>query len=329
MKDKPNKWGFKNYVRAGVNGMIYDFILYGGEDTFRYHRFTDDEASLGFGAQIVFALCQSIKNKPAVIFCDNFFSSPELFHILRENYGIFGLGTIRDNRIRGAEKLLPDGKAMKKKPRGSHVQVVCNQNKLVIVKWNDNKPVTLISSFVGAEPVQKIKRYSKEEKRKVEVDCPQLVKEYNKHMGGVDLADMLIALYKTPFKTRRWYIGIFSQLIDICMNNAWLMYRKDAEGRKKSLKVFRYEVYQGLIKRGRSQDIEKPEKSKILKPRSARPISPIRYDNVGHFISTKEDIGRCKQCQNKNSVYCIKCNVRLCFVTGKSPRNCFLNFHFK
>lgn len=34
MKDKPNKWGFKNYVGAGVLGNIYDFILYGGEDTF-------------------------------------------------------------------------------------------------------------------------------------------------------------------------------------------------------------------------------------------------------------------------------------------------------
>lgn len=33
MKDKPNKWGFKNYVRAGVTGLIYDFILYGGDDT--------------------------------------------------------------------------------------------------------------------------------------------------------------------------------------------------------------------------------------------------------------------------------------------------------
>ncbi|CAH2088690.1 unnamed protein product [Euphydryas editha] len=79
VKDKPNKWGFKNYVRAGVSGMIYDFIFYGGADTFRYHRFTDDEVSLGFGAQIVIALCQSIKSKPAVIFCDNFFLRQNCF----------------------------------------------------------------------------------------------------------------------------------------------------------------------------------------------------------------------------------------------------------
>lgn len=110
MKDKPNKWGFKNYVRAGVSGMIYDFILYGGEDTFHFHKFTEQEISIGFGAQIVLALCQSIQRKPATIFCDNFFSSPELFYILKENYGVFGLGTIRNNNTRGAGSILPSGR---------------------------------------------------------------------------------------------------------------------------------------------------------------------------------------------------------------------------
>ena len=28
---KPHKWGFKNLVRAGQSGIIYDFFLYGGK----------------------------------------------------------------------------------------------------------------------------------------------------------------------------------------------------------------------------------------------------------------------------------------------------------
>jgi hypothetical protein len=217
MKDKPNKWGFKNYVRAGVSGIIYDYILYAGEDTFRQHRFSEEEESLGFGAKVVIALCQSIEHKPAIIYCDNFFSSPELFYILREGYGIFGLGTIRNNRIRGAERVLPEEKVFKKKERGHFAEVSCNKNRLAIVRWNDNKVVTFISSIVASEPVEKIVRYSKDEKKKIDVQCPQIVRQYNKHMGGVDLADMLIALYKTPLKTRRWYMGIFAQLLDIHM----------------------------------------------------------------------------------------------------------------
>lgn len=170
--------------------MIYDFVLYGGEDTFRFHRFSEEE-TLGFGAQIVLALCQSIKRRPAMVFFDNFFTSPEVLYILRQNYGIFALGTVRNNRLRGAENVLTSEKMLKKKERGSYSQVVCNNNKLAVVRWNDNKCVTLISSYTNSEPVQKIKRYSKDAKRKVDMDCPNVVKNYNKHMGGVDLADML------------------------------------------------------------------------------------------------------------------------------------------
>ncbi|GFY47161.1 chimeric ERCC6-PGBD3 protein [Trichonephila inaurata madagascariensis] len=108
IKDKPNKWGFKNYVRAGVSDTIYDFVMYGGEDTFRHHSFTEEESTLGFGAQVVLALCQSIHRKPATVYCDNFSSSLEIFYILRENYGVFALGTIRNNSLRGAEKLFPE-----------------------------------------------------------------------------------------------------------------------------------------------------------------------------------------------------------------------------
>uniref|UniRef100_A0A2H1VLB4 SFRICE_012559 n=1 Tax=Spodoptera frugiperda TaxID=7108 RepID=A0A2H1VLB4_SPOFR len=46
----------------------------------------------------------------------------ELLFILRENYGVFALGTIRGNRLRGAEKVLPTEKAMRKKPRGHFVE---------------------------------------------------------------------------------------------------------------------------------------------------------------------------------------------------------------
>ncbi|XP_063620656.1 piggyBac transposable element-derived protein 3-like [Cydia splendana] len=226
MKDKPNKWGFKNFVRAGVSGMIYDFILYGGEDTFRFHSFTDDEATLGFGAQIVLALCQSIKNKPSTVCFDNFFASPELVYILREKYGIFSLGTIRRNRLRGADEKLTSEKVLKKKARGSFSEVVCNTNKLAVLRWHDNKCVTFISSYTDSQPVQKIKRYCKIAKAKIDVECPNMVKVYNKTMGGVDLADMLISLYRIPFKSRRWYLNIFTQILDICINNGWLLYKK-------------------------------------------------------------------------------------------------------
>ena len=52
-------------------------------------------------------------------------------------------------------------------------------------------------------------------------------------MGGVDLADMLIALYRIPCKTKKWYQKIFWHLIDIAKVNAWLLYRRHSSQKGK------------------------------------------------------------------------------------------------
>lgn len=57
MKNKPDKLGFKNYVQAGVFVTIYDFVMYGGKDSFRHHCFTEEKQTLGFRVQVVIALC--------------------------------------------------------------------------------------------------------------------------------------------------------------------------------------------------------------------------------------------------------------------------------
>ncbi|KOB51839.1 Uncharacterized protein OBRU01_27062, partial [Operophtera brumata] len=110
-------------------------------------------------------------------------------------------------------------------------------------------------------------------------------------MGGVDLADMLISLYKTPLKSRRWYLGIFAQMLDICINNAWLMHR-DTTSKKMPLKNFRYEVYESLLKENRCAKRQRKEAPQVSKPHAARPSSPIKFDNMGHFPSTMDE-GRC------------------------------------
>lgn len=121
-------------------------------------------------------------------------------------------------------------------------------------------------------------------------------------------------------------------MLDISINNAWLLYRRKHSSNvkaKMSLKAFRYNICESLLKANRSAKRNKSETAKVNKPYVARPSSPVKYyDNVGHFPSTMEE-GRCRYCQKETVIYCIKCNTRLCFVTGKNPRNCFLNFHTK
>ncbi|CAK1593994.1 unnamed protein product [Parnassius mnemosyne] len=338
IKNKPKKWGYKTFVRAGVSGIVYDFLIYGGDDTFRFHSFTDEENSMGLGSKVVLALAKSIRQPVCKILCfDNFFTSIELLQYLRNERGIFAMGTIRANRLRGAENKLPTDKNLKKKGRGSHAQVVCNKNKIAVVKWFDNKCVTAASTFVDEYPTQTVVRYKKEEGRKVPVTCPNIIKEYNTNMGGVDLADMLVALYRTPFRDHRWYLPIFSQMLDICINNSWLLYRRDRNARidtkkRKSLKNFRMEIYESLrrYERNDMSDIRGPgmkSTKTIQKPAAERPPDAVRYDQVAHYPTIITSRGRCMYyTKGLTNFFCQKCKLRLCLLP---ERNCFIEYHIK
>ncbi|KAF9406918.1 hypothetical protein HW555_012896, partial [Spodoptera exigua] len=173
-------------------------------------------------------------------------------------------------------------KKLAKKGRGSSHQIVCNSNKIAIVKWFDNKVVTLASSFVDSHPMVKIKRWLKDTKTKTDVDWH--------YMGGVDLADMLIALYRSTFKTKRWYMAIFSQVIDISVNNAWLLYRRNLSPNQKqgmTLKKFRFQIIMKLLQKNRVQgcvqEKDIPLKKKITAPTVSRPTDAVIFDKIGHF----------------------------------------------
>ena len=74
--------------------------------------------------------------------------------------------------------------------------------------------------------METIELWVKKDQPMKEIPCPQIVRAYNKSMGGVDLAGMLISLYRVEVKTRRWYIKVFWHLVDIAMVNAWILYRR-------------------------------------------------------------------------------------------------------
>lgn len=323
IKNKPRKWGFKIFVRAGMTGFVYDFLVYGGEDTFRYHVFSNEEECMGLAAKVVVALSQTIQ-QPAckVLYFDNFFTSLELIHHMRNEYGIFSLGTIRSNRLREANEKLPTDKNLKKRGRGSFAQVVSNESKIAIVKWFDNKCVTAASSYVDAHPSHNVLRYNKVTKTRQQVACPNMIRHYNSRMGGVDLADMLIALYRTEMRAHRWYIPLFSQLLDICINNAWLLYRREAkESKPFKLKEFRCAISKSLVTFQRVVTMTPRGSKKCLTPDCQ---VDIRYDHVGH-LPTFTTKGRCKKCiKGQTKFKCSKCNVRLCLT---EERNCFYDYH--
>lgn len=51
--------------------------------------------------------------------------------------------------------MLTDDKSLVKKGRGASAQLVDNDNQFAIVKWYDNKCVTLVSSYDVSYPIEK------------------------------------------------------------------------------------------------------------------------------------------------------------------------------
>ncbi len=97
------------------------------------------------------------KNLPYHFFGDNFFSSQKLVDLLiQEKYEY--TGTIRKDRVKGSPPLT-SVELFKKKARGHHETVVLKDRSQIITRWNDNAPVTMISSILGDMPLATTSRY--------------------------------------------------------------------------------------------------------------------------------------------------------------------------
>lgn len=130
------------------------------------------------------------------VFIDNYFTSlPPLEHLQQK--GIYYIGTIRMNRIPNCS--MKDEKDLMKQGRGSTDYRV-NRNNVIVVRWCENKPANLVSSFVGITPQDHVKCWDWKTKQYVMVPRPSVVETYNRFMGCVDLLGMLSALYKYSFK---------------------------------------------------------------------------------------------------------------------------------
>lgn len=332
---KPKKWGYKVYVMSGTDGIIYNWEFYTGKILP-----CAGQPDLGASGNIVLRLLEKVpRNVWHKIYCDNWFTSPNL-QVCLWKQGIASVGTARGNRLMGLKT--ENDKDMKKKGRGSidvHTTVV-EDTQLNAIKWYDNRGVTLLSTFAGVQPTKTVQRWDKKQKEMVDVECPSIVTVYNQFMGGVDLLDSLLALYRIPVRSKKYYHKMLFHMLDCAVVQAWLIYRLDAGDDRLALLDFKLSVAESLLregktatsKRGRpSMEVETQllaKKQRARAPLAPLPVKSVRTDSVGHWPRFADKKGRCKfpGCKGTPKVQCKKCEVYLCF-TPQS--NCFENFHEK
>jgi len=340
MPNKPHKWGYTFFVLSGASGFAYNLEFFAGQENNTEGR-KISEPDLGASANVVVRLGRVMpKNQNFKLFFDNYYTTlPLLVYLKKRN--ILSLGTVRRNRLKNVK--LPDDSDLMKQPRGTTAHCISNvlDTDIVAVTWKDTKIVSLLSTFAAVDPVMKVSRFDRKQKKRVEVDCPNIIQVYNKHMGGVDLLDGLLGRHKIKMRSRKWYMRVFYHLLDVTIVNSWLLHKRIQEQKGDSnvlpLVKFREDLAVSLCKigtytpkRGRpSNDVQEgiTKKAKMgTKIGQHAPPKDVRTDRIDHWPVENNKRMRCKKpgCKGFTFMMCGKCQVSLCCGKGLT---CFTKWH--
>ena len=203
---------------------------------------------------------------------------------------------------------------------------------LLTVQWRDNKTISLMSNHHSAKGYSFVARRTKVngEFRRLLVRQPNIVKDYNKSMGGVDRSDQLINKYNVLRKTNKYWKTLFFHFIDIARVNSYILFEEwrktnpnmftNKKRPKKYLQLqFTEELIRDLCKLAEFQEVPLADNAKITVSTCYK-IDPQYSDKFRN----------CTYCYKKSKVehkvktMCGACNTHLCF---NAKRNCLREFH--
>lgn len=279
------------------------------------------DSQLGLGGSVVAKLsdCLPPAEDKYTLYFDNFFTSLNLLQFLSTK-NMKATGTVRANRVDNCPVLPVD--KFKKMDRGTFDYRLDSLSGIIVTRWNDNSVVTLASNCHGIEPLGTAKRWSRSERKFVDITQPYVIDRYNRHMGGVDRMDQNVSTYRISIRSRKWWWALFAYLLDVAMQNAWLLYRNTAAAIHQPLDQleFRRNVCAVYYKRysGERAAIGRP----LGRPRPVKDRVPsdVRTDKANHFLESSGTQRRCGVCGLKARRICRKCDIGL-------HKNCFFIFH--
>ena len=308
---KPIRFGYKLWSAATRFGYLVNCELYQGATGPTLKQQSD----YGLGAAVILELHSRLPVNfgPYNLYFDNFFTGFPLLKYLHEN-NIGGTGTIRENRIENCD--LMNAKELKKKPRGQLVYKFSKQ--IIVAKWHDNSVVNVASNCHGLSPITKVDRIGviNKKRTKIQVDCPSLIKMYNKYMGGVDRFDENVDSMRIGLRGKKWWFPLFAFGLDASCQNAWLIHRK--RGSNWTYCEFRRAVVNSYLQKyGKS-----PSKDTSCGvPLESRVSIEIRQSGSSTDHTEKDcSQRRCGLCHERTRKMCSRCNIGL-------HLKCWYKFH--
>ena len=134
-------------------------------------------------AVVVLELLEPLFGRGHTLWIDNFFNSPELAWKLKIKPSTDCAGTLKLNR-----KNVPKEVKDKKLEKGEII--ARHSGSVTVLKWCDKRNVTMVSTYHSAD-TQRVSDKGKETEKTL---C---MIDYNHNMGGGDLKDQLLYMYRT------------------------------------------------------------------------------------------------------------------------------------
>nr|XP_023397070.1 piggyBac transposable element-derived protein 4-like isoform X1 [Loxodonta africana]XP_023397071.1 piggyBac transposable element-derived protein 4-like isoform X1 [Loxodonta africana]XP_023397072.1 piggyBac transposable element-derived protein 4-like isoform X1 [Loxodonta africana]XP_023397073.1 piggyBac transposable element-derived protein 4-like isoform X1 [Loxodonta africana]XP_023397074.1 piggyBac transposable element-derived protein 4-like isoform X1 [Loxodonta africana]XP_023397075.1 len=314
MPIKPVKRGYKVWCLAdSQTGFVTQFDIYCGK------KGVDHDSSLSLGESVVLGLCHSWYHSHRLISFNNFFTS---YHLMKSMYerGLYAVGTVR-----ATQKGLPD--MLRRKDSLQRGEFKFRTKGCVsAVKWQDNKPVTVLSTFHNPKDITVVKRKNKDGSSS-QIPCPRAVAEYNAIMGGVDRFDQRCERYAIGRRSRKWWHRLLHFLIDLAIVNSFIMWNCNHGGRCNQLS-FRLALSRQLTVGQKRKRRGRPSFMAWVKRGVTGVPDEVRLQQVGKHFPVKGSRRRCRECstrkkETRTRVMCKQCQVPLCI----GP--CFEKFHEK
>ena len=151
-------------------------------------------------------------DKGCHVFTDNYYNSVSLTEYL-SRHSTYITGTLRVDRKCNPKKVIKE-----KVQKGD--MIWRSKNDITVCKWKDKREVLTISNAHNPEMVKVSNRRGKEKMK------PNIVRDYNNSMSGIDRSDQMLFYHSALRKTLRWYKKAGVHILEIFLTNAFYLYRK-------------------------------------------------------------------------------------------------------